>query len=83
MLSKELTLKCFPHKEAVIYNIELCLQLHGKIHEEQDRVDGLCEVHRYLREENYKLAIDRSRRAGYNLMAQAIALHWLGDINAS
>lgn len=81
MLSKELTIKCFPHKESVLFNIDLCLQILGATESEPDRIESLCRVHQSLRDNNILDAIEKTRRAGYILMAQAIALHWLGDID--
>lgn len=75
-LSRELTLKCFPHKEAVIYNIELSLQVLQDSTEDIDRATKLAEVHNLLREKKIVEAVSLTERIGYKLMSLAIGIHW-------
>ena len=75
MISLELALKCFPHKEAILYNLDVALQLKDEL-VEPDRIQLLCECHEALRDNRYKEAAKLSRQANYECMAIAIEHHF-------
>ncbi len=76
--SKQTILKAFPHKEAVLWNLDVAitLSLERDNLKDVDRVDFLCDCHRALQNKDVKKAIELSEKAGYSLMAAAIKEHW-------
>ena len=81
MFSRELILKCFPHKEAVLYNLHVAIELsleHNTL-QDDDRIDILCECHNFLVEKDLIQAVNRANKAGYFLMAAAILEHWKNE----
>lgn len=76
--SKELVLKHFPTKEAIVFNLNIAVELAAQADTlpDSDRIDFLCDCHRALQVGDVKKAIELSERAGYSLMASAIKTHW-------
>lgn len=76
--SKELILKAFPHKEAILFNLDVAISLSVARDnlKDESRIEFLCDCHAALQHKDVKLAIDMAEKAGYQLMAQAIATHW-------
>ena len=76
--SKATILKAFPHKEACLFNLDVAIELSvGRDNlKDADRLEFLCDCHRALVERDVPKAIELSQRAGYNLMAEAIRLHF-------
>lgn len=76
MLTDKTVLKCFPHKEAILYNLDVAISLAGqKVHEEE-RIDKLVWCYECLRKDDIEGAIRNATFAGYECMAKAIAIHW-------
>ncbi len=78
MFSKELILKAFPHKEAILWNLFIALEISVQRDtlKDTDRIGFLCDCHMALYHKDIKKAVELSERAGYGLMAEAITLHW-------
>jgi len=76
--SKQTVLKAFPHKEAILFNLDVAISLSVERDnlKDESRIDFLCDCHKALQNKDTKLAIDMAEKAGYQLMAQAIATHW-------
>lgn len=64
----------YPHKEAILYNIETAFCL--KIEREADRIEKLCKCKEALRLGNVDEAIKLSNEAHYFAMAEAIPLYF-------
>jgi hypothetical protein len=76
MLSEKLVRKCFPHKEAVLYNLDVALSLLDKNIYEEERVTKLVWCYESLRKGDIDEAVKHAERAGYRCMAQAIRLYF-------
>ncbi len=78
LFSKELILKAFPHKEAILFNLDVAIELSiGKDSlKEEDRIDFLCDCHTAIVNKDIKLAVKLAEQANYRLMARAIQYHW-------
>lgn len=76
--SKQLILKAFPHKEAVLWNLDVAIEvsLERDNLKDMDRVDFLCDCHKALMAKDIKKAVELAERADYSLMACAIKHHW-------
>lgn len=74
----EIIKKCFPHKEAVLFNLDTAITIayERESHLEDERIDKLCKCHAYLRASDIEKAIECAVLAHYHLMAEAIKLHW-------
>jgi hypothetical protein len=70
--------QCFPHKEAILFNLGVAVELANASESIQDdeRIHLLCSVMRCLEDKNWDGAISAARAAGYNLMAEAIKVHF-------
>jgi hypothetical protein len=76
--SKELLFKCFPHRESILYNLNIAIELSvaRDTFEDTDRIGFLCDCHLALQEGDIKKAQELAALAGYNLMAQGIGELW-------
>lgn len=78
MFTTDIIKKCFPHKEAILYNLDVALELAfaKETVAEDERIDILCSVHAALCANDIPRAAKGARAAGYNLMAAAIEYHY-------
>jgi len=78
MFTVDLIKKCFPHKEAILYNLDVAIELAFGAEKlaEDERIDILCSVHAALCAKDIPRAAKEARAAGYNLMAAAIEYHY-------
>lgn len=77
--SKQTILKAFPHREAVLWNLDVAIEvsLDRDSLKDTDRLDFLCDCHAALQHKEVKKAVELAERAGYSLMAAAISHHWV------
>lgn len=78
MFTNDIIKKCFPHREAVLFNLDTALTIayESESPAEDERIDKLCKCHSYLRAGDIEKAIEMANAANYLLMAEAIKLHW-------
>lgn len=78
MFTASLIKKCFPHKEAILFNLDVAVSLANDqgVLEDDDRITLLCQCSRLLQVDNVAGAVKAAELAGYNLMAAAIAYHF-------
>lgn len=78
MFTASLIKKCFPHKEAILFNLDVAISLANDqgVLEDDDRITLLCQCHRLLQVGNAGAAVEAAKLAGYSLMAAAIAYHF-------
>lgn len=78
MFTNDIIKKCFPHREAVLFNLDTAITIayEKESPEEDERIDNLCKCHAYLRAGDIEKAIEMANAANYVLMAEAIKLHW-------
>lgn len=78
VFSNELILRCFPHKEAILFNLNVAVELAASRDsvEDFDRIDHLCKCHEFLRIGSIDKAENSATMAGYRLMAEAIQYHF-------
>jgi len=77
-LSNELVLKCYPHKESILYNLDIAFFLHNKKRNwiDGDRIETLVKCRQYLQNGNSQEAYKQAKKANYLCMAEAILIHW-------
>jgi hypothetical protein len=75
-LSDELVRRCYPNKEAVVYNIDISVVLSRQV-DATERIKLLAQCHEALREDRIADAIHLAEISQYYCMSQAIALHWI------
>ena len=75
MISDKTVLDCFPHKEAILYNLDVAANIREK-HGELDRLYNLCRCLYHLQNGNINKAVRRARQADYSCMARAIEIHF-------
>lgn len=76
MLTDKTVLKCFPHKEAILYNLDVAVSLAGQKIGEEERIDKLVWAYECLRKNDVNGAVQNVTFAGYECMARAIKLHY-------
>ncbi len=78
MFTASLIKKCFPHKEAILFNLDVAVSLANDqgVLEDDDRITLLCQCSRLLQVDNVAGAVKAAELAGYNLMAAAISYHF-------
>lgn len=78
MFTNDIIKKLFPHKEAVLFNLDTAVTIayEKESPAEDERITNLCKCHAYLRAGDIEQAIEMARIAHYLLMADAIKLHW-------
>jgi hypothetical protein len=72
--------QCFPHKEAIMFNLDIAVEIasSNECIADEERVRLLCQCRRHLESGNVGDAVEAARSAGYNLMAEAIKFHFAG-----
>lgn len=85
MFSHQLIKKLYPHKETILYNLEVAIQINHSRESmtDLDRVDKLCDCHAALVNNKIEEAAELSKAAGYNAMAEAILFHFPSNARKS